>query len=56
MFHHRSAVDDDGIHIHGVTGVNGQGDAVKSWFPVESGSVYQDDISQEAFLNSPRLS
>lgn len=50
MFHHRFAVDNDGVHVHGVACINGKGYAVKSGFPVEAASVYQDDISQISFF------
>lgn len=50
MTHDGLAIDDDGVDVHGVSGIDGKGDAVKARVPVEAASVHEDDISECAFF------
>ena len=48
--HDGLAIDDDGVDVHGVSGIHGKGDAVEARVPVEAASVHEDDIGECALF------
>ena len=48
--HDGLAIDDDGVDVHGVSGIDGKGDAVEVRVPVIAASVHEDDIGECALF------
>ena len=53
--HDGLAIDDDGVDVHGVSGIDGKGDAVEARMPVEAASVHEYDIGECALFQLAKI-